>query len=205
MAVRCAAAPILRDHDGWRVVAIDFAASAAGTASCETAGPRGGAPIPRDVVKDALGTCDGVSSKTPSTSLFVLSSIAPGMPQCTGDTCRSQGRALKAYRWPAKIVRDIEARYDAAQMRFGKGQKVGDHRTCHPAKPDGTSCFYLNRVWTTFPNYSRRGPRRPQSEARLPAGGEPRDEYKTRAGSRGDRVRATSGSAQNKAVQCFLR
>ena len=67
-----AAAPILRDHDGWRVVAIDFAASAVERLRARR--------LDRvevllcDVVKDAL-PCDGVDVVL---CLFVLSSIAPG-------------------------------------------------------------------------------------------------------------------------------
>ena len=153
-----AAAPILRDHAGWRVVAIDFAASAVERLRARR--------LDRvevllcDVVKDAL-PCDGVDVVL---CLFVLSSIAPGaLPGVVaklGAALRPGGRFL---------FRDY-GRYDAAQLRFGKGQKVGDHRY---VKADGTSCFYfaLDDVSDAIRRF-----RRPQSEARLPAGGEPRDE-----------------------------
>ena len=135
-----AAAPILRDHDGWRVVAIDFAASAVERLRARR--------LDRvevllcDVVKDAL-PCDGVDVVL---CLFVLSSIAPGalpgVVQKLGAALKPGGRLL---------FRDY-GRYDAAQLRFGKGQKVGDHRY---VKADGTSCFYfdLDDVSTLFAGF----------------------------------------------------
>ena len=145
-----AAAPILRDHDGWRVVAIDFAASAVERLRARR--------LDRvevllcDVVKDAP-PCDGVDVVL---CLFVLSSIAPGALQAL---CRSSGRRSSRV---AGFCFEDYGRYDAAQLRFGKGQKVGDHRY---VKADGTSCFYfdLDDVSELLAG------RRPQSEARLPA------------------------------------
>ena len=124
-----AAAPILRDHAGWRVVAIDFAASAVERLRARR--------LDRvevllcDVVGCAL-PCDGVDVVL---CLFVLSSIAPG---ALAGVVQKLGAALKP--GGRLLFRDY-GRYDAAQLRFGKGQKVGDHRY---VKADGTSCFYFD-------------------------------------------------------------
>ena len=77
---------------------------------------------------------------------FVLSSIAPG---ALPGVVAKLGAALKP--GGRLLFRDY-GRYDAAQLRFGKGQKVGDHRY---VKADGTSCFYfdLDDVSTLFAGF----------------------------------------------------
>lgn len=124
-----AAAPILRDHHGWRVVAIDFAASAVERLRARLLERVEVCCV--DVVADAL-PCDAVDVVL---CLFVLSSIAPGdLPGLIAKL----GAALKP--GGRLLFRDY-GRYDAAQLRFGKGQKVGAHRY---VKGDATACYYFD-------------------------------------------------------------